>query len=339
MLVVDDILPSPLTPLVLAPTVPKPVCEMQTPALFTMAQTSPQPQSVDTANYAQVNTLPSPATSFSSLGELHLYIDSNTSPPTVPTGQHSSSHEPQPPSLTSTAHTAVPSIQPPIPTTHIPSCADEVATTEQSGHSTPETVIPNLAYSGRIRGHRPRSKPLVYPPPVMPTPHIQPPLVPSPRNGPALPPLRPQISFSQPPHYNRPTSTDNYPCTDPSLRRRPRATAHEIYPVQSSPIQASKSPDRHTASPPRGSQPSSSRGKLNRFVSTHGITHRLKGPNFRFHEFTNPLGINTIQGMHVPERISYTSTLPQHTLKPTASSCSLGQLATRTYPWIAYISH
>ena len=28
----------------------------------------------------------------------------------------------------------------------------------------------------------------------------------------------------------------------------------------------------------------------------------------------------------MPERISYTSTPPQHTLKPTASSCSLGQL-------------
>ena len=129
-----------------------------------MAQTSPQPQSLDTANYARVNPLPSTATSSSSSSELHLYIDSNTSPPTVPTGQHSSSQEPQPPSLTSTAHTAVPSIQPPIPTTHIPSCAEKRATAEQSCHSTPEAVIPNLDYSGRICGPRPRSKPLVYPP-------------------------------------------------------------------------------------------------------------------------------------------------------------------------------
>ena len=52
----------------------------------------------------------------------------------------------------------------------------------------------------------------------------------------------------------------------------------------------------------------------------------LSGPNFRFHEFTNTLGINTLQGIHIPERINYTSTPPQHTLKPTASSCSLGQL-------------
>ena len=152
---------------------------------------------MDTANYARVNPLPLPATSSWSSGELHLYVDSDTSPPTVPTGQHTSSLEPQPPSLISTAHTAVPSTQPTIPTTHIPSWADEVATAEQSGHSTPETVIPNWAYSGRIRGPRPRSQPLVYPPPVMPTPHTQLPPVTSPRYGPALPPLRTQQSFPQ----------------------------------------------------------------------------------------------------------------------------------------------
>ena len=63
MLEVKDILPSPLTPLVFP--VPEAVCEMQTPALFTMAQSSPQPQSVDTATYARVNPLPSTATSSS----------------------------------------------------------------------------------------------------------------------------------------------------------------------------------------------------------------------------------------------------------------------------------
>ena len=82
MLEVDDILPSSLTPLVLAPRVPEPVCEMKTPGLFTMAQNSPKPQTVDTPNYARVNPLPSPATSSSSSGELHLYTDSDTSPPT-----------------------------------------------------------------------------------------------------------------------------------------------------------------------------------------------------------------------------------------------------------------
>ena len=160
----------------------------------------------------------------------------------------------------------------------------------------------------------------------MPTPHTQHPLVPSPRYGPALPPLRPQQSFPRPPPNNRPTSNDNYPCTDPSTRRRPRATAHEIYPTRSSPIQASQSPAHHTASPPLGPEPSSSRGRPNFFAPIHGSPHRSQGPNFRFHEFTKPLGINTIQGIHVPERISYASTPPQRTLKPTASSCSLGQL-------------
>ena len=52
--------------------------------------------------------------------------------------------------------------------------------------------------------------------------------------------------------------------------------------------------------------------------------HRDPIPNYRFHEFTSPLGINSLQGIHVPERINYTSAQPQHTLKPTASSCSLG---------------
>ena len=257
MLEVDDILPSPLTPLVLAPTLPEPVSEMQIPALFTMAQSSPQPKSVDTGNYARVNPLPSPATSSSSSSELHLYIDSDTSSSSVPLGPQSSSQKqllhgaiqrPQPPPLFSIAHTASSAAQPPLPRpTSIPSCADEVATAEQSGRSTPETVVPNWAYSGRIRGSRQRSQPMVYPPPVMPTPLTQRPPVPSPWYGPTIPPLRPQQPSPQPPPYDRPTSTDNYPFTDPSLRRLPLARVQEIYPVRSPPIQASQSPARHEA--------------------------------------------------------------------------------------------
>ena len=224
-------------------------------------------------------------TSSSSSGELHLYIDSDTNSPSVPRQPQSSSQEllqgtrqvPQPTPLFSTAHTAVSTTQPAILPTNSPSWADEVATAGQSSHSTPETVVCNWAYYGRIRVARLRSQPLVYPTPVMPTPHTQRPPVPSPRYGPALPHLRPQQSFFQPSPYNQPTSTDNYPYTDPSLRRRPRATAHEIYPVRSSPIQASQSPARHTASPPRGPQPSSSRGRPNTFVPTLGIPHRLEG--------------------------------------------------------------
>ena len=283
MLEVEDILPSALTPLLLQPPVPKRVCEMQTPALFTMAQSSPQPQSVDTANYARVNPLPSPATSSSSSGELHLYTDSDTSSPAVAIGQTSSSQElllqgqtqvsqpPPPLSAVNTEHSS----QQPTQTTQIPSSADE-----QSGHSTPETVIPNWAYSGRILGSRPRWQPLMYPPPVMPTPHTQRPPLSSPRYGPTIPPLRPQQPFTQPPPYDRPTSTNNYSCTDPSPRRKPRATAHEAYHVRSSPIQASHSPARHTASPSRGPQPSSSRVKVNPFVPTQGIPHRSQTPKF-----------------------------------------------------------
>ena len=120
MLEIDDILPSPLTPLVLSTTVSELVCKMQTPALFTMGKSSPRPQSVDTANIARVNPLPSPATSSSSSGELHLYINSETSSPSVPVGPQSSSQElllqetsqvPQPPPLFSTAHTTIPAYE------------------------------------------------------------------------------------------------------------------------------------------------------------------------------------------------------------------------------------
>ena len=200
MLEVDDILPTPLTPLVLAPTVPEPVCKTQTPALFKMAQSSPQPQPLDTANYVRLNPLPSPAASSSSLGELHLYIDSDTSSPSAPVGPQSSlqemllqgtSQEPHPPPFFSTAHTAVSTSQPPHQPTSFPSWADEVATAELSGHTKPETIVPIWVYSGRIRGAQPRSQPLVYTPPVMQTPHSDLPPVPSPRYGPAIPPLRP----------------------------------------------------------------------------------------------------------------------------------------------------
>ena len=56
----------------------------------------------------------------------------------------------------------------------------------------------------------------------MSTPTTQRPQVPSPRYGPALSPLRRQQALPQPPPCDRPTSTDIYPCTDPSPRRRPR---------------------------------------------------------------------------------------------------------------------
>ena len=150
----------------------------------------------------------------------------------------------------------------------------------------------------------------------MPTPSTQRQRAPSPQYVPIIPPLRPQLSFPHPPHYDRPMSTDNYTCTDPSTRRRPRATAHEIYPLRSSPAQASQLPVRHTANPPRGPQPSSSLGERNHFTPTHGLIQRASGPNFRFHQFTNPLGIDTVHGVHVPEQISYTSKPPNTPSSP-----------------------
>ena len=116
-----------------------------------MAQSSPQPQSVDTAIYARVNPLPSPAMSSSS-GELHLYIDSDGSSPSINLEPTSSSQElltqgHQPPTQASTAITTHTVTVPQSSQLHLPSWADEV---EQSGNSTPETVVPNWAASGRI---------------------------------------------------------------------------------------------------------------------------------------------------------------------------------------------
>ena len=79
--------------------------------------------------------------------------------------------------------------------------------------------------------------------------------------------------FSSATPYDRLMSTDNYPCTDPSPRKRPRATAHEIYPVRCSPIQALQSPARHTASSSRGPQPSSSRGRPKTLSHQHTAFH------------------------------------------------------------------
>ena len=165
------------------------------------AQSFPQPQSVDTINYARVNPLPSPATSSSSSGKLHLYNESVTSSPLVTVGPPSSSQEvlhqgdqlvPQPPPIfATTTNTLTSTSQLPLQPMNISSWSDEVSIAEQSGRSTPETVVANWAYSGRIRGPRPRSQPLVYSPSVIPIRFSQRPRGPSLRYGPTIPPLRP----------------------------------------------------------------------------------------------------------------------------------------------------
>ena len=148
-----------------------------------------------------------------------------------------------------------------------------------------EISSPSSSYLKAVKGdHLGSASTGENPPPVMPTPHTQRPPVPSPRYGPTIPLLRPQQPFPRPPAYDRPISTDRYPCTNPSHRRRPRAANHEIYPVRSLTIQASQSPARHAASPSRGQKPSSSRGRGNPFAPSQGITHRSHGPIFRFHE-------------------------------------------------------
>ena len=76
----------------------------------------------------------------------------------------------------------------------------------------------------------------------------------------------------------------------------------------------------------------------NRLLVTPQVPHEADSPHplvekeipFR-RQKASPTGhrdpiSDTLQGIHVPERINYTSTPPQHTLKPSASSCSLEQL-------------
>ena len=94
MLDVDDILSSPVAPLVLAPPVAEPVCEIaQRLPLFEIAQASLQPQSVDAVTYEWMNSLPSLATSFSCSGELPLFIGSGPNSPTAIAGTLSSSQQ------------------------------------------------------------------------------------------------------------------------------------------------------------------------------------------------------------------------------------------------------
>ena len=268
MLEVDIILP--LTTLVLCHPVPESVCEMQTPALFTMVQTSPEPQTLDTANYKRVNPLPSPATPSSSSSELHLYFESDTSSASVLVGSRArlksfffqgDQPAPQPANIiqpTSYFPSSVP--QPPTQPPQSSSWADEVANAEQSGQSLLETVVPNWAYRWCICHQYclPHSTNL---------------------QGFHQTDMDPQIH-----HYdlswdslNRLRTINQHPRTTTRVRTPlHRAPVHEIYPVRTSPIQASQSQARHSAGPSRGPEPSSSqsRGRGIAISPTHGITHR-----------------------------------------------------------------
>ena len=129
---------------------------------------------------------------------------------------------------------------------------------------------------------------------------------------PTLLPTRPQPPFTQPPPYDRPTSTENYSCTDHSSRRRPRAITHEIYPVRSSPIQNSQTPARYSAGSPRGSQPSPFKARVNPFTLTQGVLHRAPWRNFKFHQFTNPVGTNTGCSRSRKDKLPGHTTSPHH---------------------------
>ena len=299
---------------------------MQTPALFTMAQSSPQPQSVDTVTYARVKPLPSPGT-ISTSGELRRYIDSDGRSPSLNPGPTGSSQElllrgsQQPPPITSVAPPYTATV-PHLSQSHLPSWRTEwnnLVSPRQIqlspiGQSKAGFVDHNHAHRRWFIHHQSSLRLLNTGKPH----HHR-------GTGPLFP-------------LSCPSSRScNHRTIDLPLRRITRApTLHQgdvlvQRSTKSTLLVLHKFPqashrydmanvhhEAHSSHPPEG--------KTNPFAPTQGIPHLSRGPNFCFHEFTNPHGINTLQGIHVPERINYTFSPPQHTLKPTASSCSLGQL-------------
>ena len=51
----------------------------------------------------------------------------------------------------------------------------------------------------------------------------------------------------------------------------------------------------------------------------------MTGPNFLFHQFANPMGIENEQGVDVPEWFNYILASPEHTRKPIAVICTIDQ--------------
>ena len=147
---------------------------------------------------------------------------------------------------------------------------------------------------------------------------------PSHRYGPALPLIRPQANFPQPPFLmiGQHPPTINYPYKNTFPRRRARAMAHEIYPVRSLPMQASQSPTRAYRKQSQRPTALILKARVSPSATTHGVMQWTTGPNFMFNQFTNPVIITTDHGVYVHN----VSTPLHHTFQPAASSCSLGQL-------------
>ena len=133
--------------------------------------------------------------------------------------------------------------------------------------------------------------------------------------GPTNPPLRPEtlLFHNHPPTFDRHRRTITHsPTIHSEDAREPQHMKCILCPHLTIALL-----DRLQAPPlPRRPHPSCSCGKGNHFAPTQVITHRAPGLNFRFQKFTNPLGIDTVYGVHATERINCTSTPPQHNLKP-----------------------
>ena len=138
-----------------------------------------------------------------------------------------------------------------------------------------------------------------------------------------VPAPRPQQQILQPPPFKRPTSMRNYPCTDPSPRRRHCPMIYQTYPICMSPVRAQLliETSRLTYIPHKGSYSSSKSGPL---VPKQSTLHRPLGPSIHFYQFTSSSAVHTEQEIHVPERFFHISISPEHTLKPNYGTCTFG---------------
>ena len=160
---------------------------------------------MDTANYARVNPLPSPATPISKVTGVH---------PRFLLG-HQAHHKICSFRETTRCHSHLRYLEQP-PTQRFPHHNHN-----PSLRLSPLGLMKSLQPSSQNVQHLKRSFKTVHtlegfvhtPPPVMLTTSAQRPHVPLPRYRPTILPLRPQPSFPQRPPYGRPTSRDNYPCT------------------------------------------------------------------------------------------------------------------------------
>ena len=154
----------------------------------------------------------------------------------------------------------------------------------------------------------------------MPTPLTQRPPVPSPRYRPASPPLQPQQSFPPPPPTTKPHQLTITLALTPHPGGVHRQQHMKFIPFAPHRYRLQNRLLLTQRALPEAHRPHALADEL-----TISRQRRSQGP------ISDSTSLQTLSALkpsrvYTCERINYTSTPPQHTLKPTASSCSLGPL-------------